>query len=155
MQLFQLFTNKCQTCIARKLNFMRKKLPLRKIAVLNKYNMNQEVKKTSEIKIKVGLNEANIPVKMEWKSEDNPNSAEFTECKAMLLSFFDEKTRDTMKMDLWTTEMQIMEMDRFFYQSLRAMAETYHKATNNNELAADMQRFVQYFGEKTEILPKQ
>ncbi|MEM6380221.1 MAG: gliding motility protein GldC [Bacteroidota bacterium] len=116
--------------------------------------MDQEVKKTSEIKIKIGLNEDNVPVKMEWKSEDQPNTQQFIECKAMLLSLFDKTTRDTMKIDLWTTEMQILEMDRFFYQSLRALADTYFKATKNNQLATDMQRFVQYFGEQTEILPK-
>jgi hypothetical protein len=43
-------------------------------------------------------------------------------------------------------------MDRFFFQTLRGMADTYFKATQNRELAVDMQRFVQYFGEKTEIL---
>ena len=51
--------------------------------------------------------------------------------------------------------MQVIEMDRFFFQTLRAMSDTYFKATQNKELAADMQRFVQYFGEKTEIIPKE
>jgi hypothetical protein len=43
-------------------------------------------------------------------------------------------------------------MDRFFFQTLRAMADTYFKATQNRELAVEMQKFVQYFGEKTKIL---
>jgi len=86
-----------------------------------KIKMDQEVKKTSEINIKVGLNAGNVPVKLEWKSEDQPNTEEFTECKALLMSFFDKNTRDTMKIDLWTTEMQVMEMDRFFYQTLRTV----------------------------------
>ena len=116
--------------------------------------MDQEVKKTSEISVKVGLNENNVPVKLEWKSDNDPQKRGYLECKALLLSFFDKDSRDTMKIDLWTTEMQIMEMDRFFYQSLRAMSDTYFKATKNNQLASDMQRFVQYFGEQTKILPK-
>jgi hypothetical protein len=40
------------------------------------------------------------------------------------------------------------------YQTLRGLADTYYRATQNRELATDMQQFVQYFGEKTEILPK-
>jgi hypothetical protein len=60
-----------------------------------------------------------------------------------------------MKIDLWTTEMQVIEMDRFFFQTLRAMADTYFKATQNAELATAMQQFVQYFGEKTQIIPPQ
>lgn len=60
-----------------------------------------------------------------------------------------------MKLDLWTKDMQVDEMDRFIFQTIRAMADTYFKATQNNKLAADMQRFVQYFGEQTEIIPRQ
>lgn len=114
-----------------------------------------EIKKKSEIKITVALNEENVPVKMEWQARDNPSGDKPHECKALLLSLFDKDSLDTMKIDLWTTEMQIIEMDRFFFQTLRAMTETYFKATQNKELATDMQRFVQYFGEKTEIIPKQ
>lgn len=114
-----------------------------------------EVKKKSDIKITVGLNEENVPVKMEWQAQDDPTKDNPKECKAMLLSLFDKESLDTMKIDLWTTEMQVIEMDRFFFQTLRALSDTYFKATQNKELASDMQRFVQYFGEKTEIIPKQ
>ncbi len=113
-----------------------------------------KVKHTSEIKIKVGLDESKIPVKIEWAAADNPNEEKFTECKAFLLSVFDKETRDTMKVDLWTTEMQVHEMDRFFFQTLRAMADTYFKATQNQKLANAMQQFVQYFGEEIEVIPK-
>ncbi len=113
------------------------------------------IKKKSEIKISVGLNEDNVPIKMEWQAQDDPTANDPKECKAMLLSLFDKESLDTMKIDLWTTEMQVIEMDRFFFQTLRAMSDTYFKATQNKELATDMQRFVQYFGEQTEIIPKQ
>lgn len=113
------------------------------------------VTKVAEIQINVGLNEDNMPIKMDWKSSDNTKNAQNQECKAMLLSVFDKEKKETLKIDLWTNEMQIVEMDRFFYQTLRALSDTYFKATRNQELANDMQRFVQYFGEKTEILPKE
>ena len=112
------------------------------------------VKKTSKIEINVGLSENNVPERIDWKADDNPNTKEPQECKAMMLALFDKDTKDTMKIDLWTTEMQVNEMDRFFFQTMRSMADTYYKATQNRELAVDMQRFVQYFGEKTEIIPK-
>ena len=109
--------------------------------------------KTSNIKIAVGLDKSNVPVNMEWSADDNSESKPM-EAKAFLLSIFDKESKDTLKIDLWTNEMQVVEMDRFFYQSLRAMADTYYKATQNRELAVDMQKFVQYFGEKTEIIEK-
>ncbi len=113
-----------------------------------------EIKHQSDIKLTVGLDESNVPVKIEWEAEDNPNGEGAKECKAFLLSVFDKESRDTMKIDLWTTEMQVNEMDRFFFQTLRALSDTYFKATQNQDLANDMARFVQYFGEKVEIIPK-
>ena len=116
--------------------------------------MDTKVAKSSGIQINIGLNEANVPVKIDWMAEDNPNTKTPQECKAMLLAFFDKESRDTLKIDLWTTEMQVNEMDRFFYQTLRAMSDTYFKATQNQVLATKMQQFVQHFGEETKILSK-
>ncbi len=113
------------------------------------------IKKTSQIKIKIGLNEQQVPEKITWEADDNPNGNKPIESKAILLSLFDKETKDTMKIDLWTNEMQINEMDRFFFQTLRALGDTYFKATQNRELAVEMQKFVQYFGERTKILPSQ
>ncbi len=113
------------------------------------------VKRTSTIEIKVGLDENNVPEQIRWKAEDAGNDTPSTKAKAMLLSVFDEENLETMKIDLWTKQMQVNEMDRFFFQTLRALADTYYKATQNAKLATDMQRFVQYFGEETEIIPKQ
>ena len=112
------------------------------------------VKKKSEIKLQIGLNKDKIPVKIDWQAEGGPNGAKPSEAKAFLLSIFDKDSKDTLKMDLWTKDMQVNEMDRFFYQTLRGLADTYFKATQNQQLATDMQRFVQYFGEQTEVLPK-
>ncbi|MEM6321577.1 MAG: gliding motility protein GldC [Bacteroidota bacterium] len=112
------------------------------------------VKKTSEIKLQIGLDEDKIPVKIDWLADGGPNGNKPSEAKAFLLSIFDKETKDTLKMDLWTKDMQVNEMDRFFFQTLRALSDTYFKATQNQQLATDMQRFVQYFGEKTEVLPK-
>ena len=103
------------------------------------------------IKVDVTLDDENVPEIIEWRADDHPE-AKAQECKAMLLAFFDRDSKDTLKIDLWTKEMQVNEMDRFFFQTLRAMADTYYKATNNAEMASHMQRFVQYFGEKTQIL---
>jgi gliding motility-associated protein GldC len=73
----------------------------------------------------------------------------------MLISLFDREHLETVKIDLWVKDMQVGEMDRFVFQTLRGMAETYFRATQNTELAKDMQRFVQYFGEQTQIIPKE
>ena len=65
---------------------------------------------------------------------------------------FDGVHQETLKIDLWTKDMMVSEMDRFMFQTLRALSETYFKASQNAALANEMQRFVQYFGEKTEVI---
>lgn len=111
-----------------------------------------KIKSHNLISLNVGLDEKRIPIHIEWSATEG--QAEPLECKAMLVSLFDKEHRDTYKIDLWTTEMQVAEMDKFMYQTLKGLAETYYKATNNGQLSNDFMRFVQYFGEKTETLPK-
>jgi gliding motility-associated protein GldC len=114
-----------------------------------------KVVKTSDITCRVGLDTNNVPVKIEWKAQDSPDTPSYKESKAMLLSLFDSEFRDTYKIDLWTNELQIGEMNKFMYQTLKGLADTYFRATNNKEMANDMRKFVQYFGEQTEVVPKE
>lgn len=113
------------------------------------------VVKTSDITVTVGLDDENIPVELKWMAEDGNKAKEPQTAKAMLLSLFDDSSKDTFKIDLWTTELQVDEMDRFMYQTLRGLADTYFKATKNTALANDMQKFTQYFGEQTKLIKKE
>jgi gliding motility-associated protein GldC len=113
-----------------------------------------EITKSSDITIRVGLNAENVPIRIEWGASDR-NEGTLEECKAMAVALFDKEHRDTLRIDLWTNEMQVAEMDRFLYQMLRSLSQTYLRATQNKELAEDMARFAHYFGEKTEIIPKE
>jgi gliding motility-associated protein GldC len=105
-----------------------------------------------EITLKVTLDNQNMPEKIIWDATDNPQSQE---CKAMLLSLFDKDHRDTYKIDIWTKEMQVVEMDRMMYQTLKALADTYFKATKNSKLASQMRQFAEFFGEETKSVGKQ
>jgi hypothetical protein len=44
------------------------------------------------------------------------------------------------------------EMDRMVFHTLKSLADTYIRATNNKQMAEQMQHFAHYFGEKTGIL---
>jgi gliding motility-associated protein GldC len=114
---------------------------------------NNEIVKSSDITIRVGLNAEQVPTKIEWGASDR-NNGTLEECKALAIALFDKDHRDTLRIDLWTKEMQVLEMDRFMYQILRSLSQTYLKATQNTELAEEMAKFAHYFGEKTEIVPK-
>ncbi len=113
----------------------------------------QNMPKKTSIHIEIDLDKENVPAGIRWKASDGPQGPEAHDAKGMLLAFFDAQNLETFKIDLWTKDMQVIEMDRFFFQTLRALADTYYRATQNADLANDMQRFVQYFGQKIEIIP--
>jgi gliding motility-associated protein GldC len=113
-----------------------------------------EVTKISDITIRVGLNAEQVPVQIEWGASDR-NAGTLEPCKAMAVALFDKEHRDTLRIDLWTKEMQVTEMDRFMYQILRSLSQTYLKATQNKELAEDMAKFAHYFGQRTEVVPSE
>lgn len=115
--------------------------------------MQKPIVKRSRIEIEIGLNADKHPESIIWQTSDDPQGKGGQECKAMLLSLFDKEHLDTLKIDLWTTEMQVAEMDRLMFHTLRSLADTYFRATNNIDMANDMQSFVDYFGKKTGIIP--
>lgn len=110
------------------------------------------MKNKSVISIEVELDENKVPEKIEWTAA-SPDGPVKRESKAMLLSFFDKETLETFKIDLWTNKMQVAEMDRMMFHTLKALSETYFNATKNEELANQMRSFVNYFGEFTKIIP--
>jgi len=48
--------------------------------------------------------------------------------------------------------MQVQEMDRFVYYTLKSMADSYFSSTGNKELSEKMQQFAHFFGQSTEIV---
>ncbi|MBK9107872.1 MAG: gliding motility protein GldC [Saprospiraceae bacterium] len=102
------------------------------------------------IQLRVHLDEQQIPDQIEWRADENQES--WVKAKAFLLSIFEEQSKDTMKLDLWTSDFQMSEMDRFMYYSLRSLCDTYMRATNNTELANDFRSFIEHFGKQTELI---
>ena len=104
---------------------------------------------TSEIKFLIDLDENKIPEKLHWTAKDGGVDAE--EAKAILLSIWDSKAQETLRIDLWTKEMPVDEMKLFFHQTLVAMSETFNRATGDEKMAATMRDFCDYFAEKMEL----
>lgn len=107
---------------------------------------------TSEIKFTVALDENKIPEKLSWDAQDGGITNE--ETKAFLISVWDGKKKETLKMDLWTKDMPLEEMKHFFHQTLLSMSDTFYRATNDEKMTATMRDFCDYFAEKLELLNK-
>lgn len=104
---------------------------------------------TSKIEFSIGLDENKIPEKLHWSAQDE--GIENKEAAALMISVWDSKTKDTLRMDLWTKEMPIDGMKQFFHQTLVAMADSFERATNDDKMSATMRDFCDYFAEKLEL----
>ena len=104
---------------------------------------------TSEIKFLVELDENRVPEKLTWSAQDG--GVEQEDAKAMMLSIWDSKAQETLRIDLWTKDMPVDEMKLFFHQTLLAMADTFQRATQDEIMAETMKDFCDYFAEKLEL----
>ena len=104
---------------------------------------------TSEIKFLVELDENRVPEKLTWSAQDGGVQQE--DAKAMMLSIWDSKVQETLRIDLWTKDMPVDEMKLFFHQTLVAMSDTFQRATQDEKMANTMKDFCDYFAEKLEL----
>ena len=103
----------------------------------------------SKIELNVELDENRVPEKLNWSAQDGGVNNE--EAKAIMLSVWDSKTQETLKIDLWTKDMPVDEMKLFFHQTLVTMSDTFLRATQDEKMTATMKDFCDYFAEKLEL----
>ena len=105
---------------------------------------------TSKIEFKIDLDDNRVPEGISWTAEDGGIKEEAS--KAIMLSVWDHKQKDTLRMDLWTKDMPVDEMKQFFHQTLVSMANTFERATNDDKMTATMRDFCDYFAEKLNLV---
>ena len=105
---------------------------------------------TSEIKFTVELDDNRVPEKLHWSAQDGGIDSE--EAKAIMVSVWDSKVKETLRIDLWTKDMPVDEMKQFFHQTLVAMSDTFRRATNDEKMGETMKDFCDYFAEKLDLV---
>ena len=108
--------------------------------------------KKTDIVITVCLDKNRVPEKMSWSAKDGGVSNQ--ETKAFLFSSWDDVNQETMKIDLWTKDMPVDQMNVFFHQTLLSLSQSYMKATNNEKMTDAFNQFCDYFAEKLELKKK-
>jgi len=103
----------------------------------------------SKIELNVELDENRVPEALTWSAEDGGINNE--EAKAVMLSVWDSKAQESLRIDLWTKDMPVDEMKVFFHQTLVSMSDTFNKATQDEKMTATMKDFCDYFAEKLEL----
>ncbi|MEP1094175.1 MAG: gliding motility protein GldC [Cyclobacteriaceae bacterium] len=86
--------------------------------------------KKSEIKLVVELDDDQIPEKILWDA-DEKDSKGLSETKSMSLSLWDHQTKNTMRIDLWTKDMPVEEMKRFYIDCLGGLGQSILNSTGD------------------------
>ncbi|HUR12339.1 MAG TPA: gliding motility protein GldC [Flavitalea sp.] len=98
----------------------------------------------STITIDVLLDKDRIPEQITWKASESTADTD-RKAKGMMLSFWDGTDKTALRVDLWTKDMMVDEMTDFYYQTLMTMADTYGRATHQDELVEQMKEFAKTF----------
>jgi gliding motility-associated protein GldC len=105
--------------------------------------------KQSEIRFNVSLDDKNIPQRIDWNASDAHKQST---SKAVMISLWDAQENNTLRIDLWTHDMLVDDMKRFYHQSLLSMADTLERATGEKQAAQAMRHFAQEFGERLNLV---
>lgn len=111
---------------------------------------NNEIVKSSQIRFDIKLDKEHMPVQIQWDADDADVEGK-QEAKAVLLSLWDGLQQNALRIDLWTTDMNVEEMNLFMFQTLSTLGDTYERATNNKELADEVREFAHHFGHQAEV----
>jgi len=105
----------------------------------------------STIALHVELDENRVPETIHWDASDGGVVNKKT--SAILLSVWDPNEQNTLRVDLWTKDMMVDDMKKFFHQTIMLMADTLDRSTGETKMAETMRDFGDYFAEKLELVP--
>ncbi len=92
--------------------------------------------KKSEINFEIELDEKSVPEKIMWNATDA--SDEIKETKSISISLWDHEEKNSMRIDLWTKDMPVDDMKRFYIDCLGGMAQSVLNATGDEFMAQEM-----------------
>jgi gliding motility-associated protein GldC len=92
--------------------------------------------KKSKINFEIELDKDSVPEKIEWNATDA--SEELKETKSISISLWDHMEKNSMRIDLWTKDMPVDEMKRFYIDCLGGMAQSVLNATGDEFMSQEM-----------------
>ena len=101
------------------------------------------------LKFEIDLDENNLPVNIEMHASDG--AANEKDIKALMVYAWAAKTKETLRIDLWTKDMPVNEMFIMYHQTMMGMAATLERATGYDKLAGALRDYSEFFAEQTKI----
>lgn len=111
---------------------------------------DKEIVKSSDINFTINLDKENLPVSIQWSADD----ADFEgtqEAKSVILAIWDGLQQNALRIDLWTKDMNVEEMNLFMFQTFATLADTFERATDNKAVAEEIRDFVHVLGHKLDV----
>jgi gliding motility-associated protein GldC len=105
--------------------------------------------KTSEINFKVTVDDDHLPLNIKWEAKD---AGETSDSKAVMIALWDAKENNTLRIDLWTKDMSVEEMRKFYIQNMMTLSDSYIRATSDTETAEAVKTVVTSIGKRMGIL---
>jgi len=90
--------------------------------------------KDSEIRFRVELDDNKLPEKIFWHATDSP-SVGMEEVKAISINVWDNNQKETLRLDLWTKDMPVLEMKRFYIDMVGGLAISLRSSTGDQTMA--------------------
>lgn len=103
----------------------------------------------TRITIDVELDENHIPETITWNAQDG--GVENQETRATMISVWDDKASEALRIDLWTKDMPMDQMKMFIHQILVSLGNTYERATGEEDVAKWMEDIAEEFAVKSAI----
>jgi len=88
----------------------------------------------TNINFTVELDEKNVPGKILWDASDKPDASP-SETKSISIALWDQSQKNTLRIDLWTNDMPVDEMKRFYIDCLGGLAQSILSATGDEVMA--------------------
>ena len=112
-------------------------------------NSKLQKMRQTQITINVELDENHVPEKMTWNAQDG--GVENQETKATMISVWDDKAMEALRIDLWTKDMPVDQMKMFLHQIFVSFGHTYQRATGEDDVAEKIQEFAEDFAFMSKI----
>jgi gliding motility-associated protein GldC len=99
--------------------------------------INYKDVKKSEIKFQIELDEQNLPKNIQWDASDKESEG-LESTKSISVNVWDNLNHATLRIDLWTEEMSVVEMKRFYIDILGGMAQTILNSTGDEYMSEEI-----------------
>lgn len=89
------------------------------------------------IQFEIDLDDTNVPDRITWSASDMP-PGQNPDTRAISISVWDPEAKNTLRIDLWTKEMPVTDMKRFYIDCIGGLAQSALQATGDEKMASEM-----------------